>query len=77
MQQSEKEFFLNRGLYLGIFFSFFPIIDLVYGENMTLKTYYLVFYGLWFIITIALLLFFGKAIINNTFNLSASNRNAI
>ena len=60
MQQSEKEFFLNRGLYLGIFFSFFPIIDLVYGENMTLKTYYLVFYGLWFIITIALLLFFGK-----------------
>ena len=60
MQRIEKEFLLNRGLYLGIFLSFFPIIDLLFGENMTLKTYYLVFYGLWFIITTFLILFFGK-----------------
>ncbi|MEC9209551.1 MAG: DUF4199 family protein [Bacteroidota bacterium] len=60
MQQIEKEFLLNRGLYLGIFLSFFPIIDLLFGENMTLKTYYLVFYGLWFIIMTFLILFFGK-----------------
>ena len=60
MKNTEKEFVLNRGLYLGMFFSIFPIIDLLFGENMSSKTYYILFYGLWFFVTTYLIYFFGK-----------------
>jgi len=60
MKEVDKVFVLNRGLYLGIFFSIFPFIDLLFGEDMSSKTYYIIFYGLWFVITVYLIYFFGK-----------------
>ena len=60
MQEKDKVFILNRGLYLGVFFSLFPLIDLLFGEDMSSRTYYILFFGLWFLITVFLIYFFGK-----------------
>lgn len=45
---------------MGIFFSLFPVIDLLYGGDMTFRMYYSIFYGVWLIITIFLILSFTK-----------------
>ena len=60
MKETKNDFVLIRGLYLGVFFSLFPLIDLFFGENMSLKSYFLIFYAFWFFITVYLISFFGK-----------------
>ena len=35
MDTKQKELLWNRGLLLGLFLSIFPILDLMYGAEMT------------------------------------------
>ena len=50
MEKQEKEFILNKGLILGLVLMLFPIIDLMYGLNMSTSNYFLVFGLLWLIV---------------------------
>jgi hypothetical protein len=43
MDTKQKELLWNRGLLLGLFLSIFPILDLMYGAEMTLSKYYFLF----------------------------------
>ena len=50
MEKKEKEFILNKGLILGLVFMLFPIIDLLYGLDMSWTNYLLIFILLWMIV---------------------------
>ena len=50
MEKQEKEFILNKGLILGLVLMLFPIIDLLYGLDMSLTNYFLIFVLLWIIV---------------------------
>ena len=50
MEKQEKEFILNKGLILGLVLMLFPIIDLLYGLDMSLTNYLLIFVLLWIIV---------------------------
>ena len=60
MRNSYNDFVLKKGLNLGIFFSFFPICFFLFGENMSLKVYFFIFWFIWLVVTIYMLLNFGK-----------------
>ena len=60
MESKEKELLLNRGLWLGLFFSLFPILDLMFGAEMSLSKYYSLFYGVWFLVYSVFIVFIGK-----------------
>ena len=60
MNEFEKKFILNKGLYLGSLLSVFPILDLFYGETMPLTTYYIIFKFLGFLIILSCLCYFTK-----------------
>lgn len=50
MEKQEKAFILNKGLILGLVLMLFPIIDLLYGIDMSLINYSLIFGLFWMII---------------------------
>ena len=50
MEKEEKEFILNKGLMLGLVLMIFPIIDLMYGLNMSSTNYLLLFVLLWIVV---------------------------
>lgn len=50
MEKQEKAFILNKGLILGLVLIFFPIIDLMYGLNMSSTNFFLIFVLLWMIV---------------------------
>ena len=50
MEKQEKEFILNKGLILGLVLVIFPIIDLMYGLNMSSTNYLLLFVLLWIVV---------------------------
>jgi len=60
MESQEKELLLNRGLILGLFFSGFPILDLMFGSEMSLNKYYSLFFGFWFVVYSIAILYIGK-----------------
>ena len=60
MENKEKELLLNRGLLLGLFFSVFPILDLMFGAEMSLSKYYSLFYGVWFLVYSVFIVYIGK-----------------
>ena len=60
MEKNEKDFLLNKGLVVGFVFSIFPILDYLFGSNISLSTYYGVFYISWFIVYSVLILSIGK-----------------
>ncbi|MDA9663615.1 DUF4199 family protein [bacterium] len=60
MDKQEKEFILNRGLILGLVLMMFPVIDLVYGMNMSSKNYFIIFGFIWIILFTFLLLKWSK-----------------
>jgi len=60
MEKQEKEFILNKGLILGLVLMLFPIIDLMYGLNMSTSNYFLVFGLLWLIVYTFLLVKWSK-----------------
>jgi hypothetical protein len=60
MENKEKELLLNRGLLLGLFFSVFPILDLMFGADMSISKYYSLFYGVWFVCYSVVIIFIGK-----------------
>ena len=60
MDKQEKEFILNKGLILGLVLMLFPIIDLMYGLNMSTSNYFLVFGLLWLIVYTFLLVKWSK-----------------
>ena len=60
MENKEKELLLNRGLLLGLFFSAFPILDLMFGAEMSLSKYYSLFYGVWFLVYSVFIVYIGK-----------------
>jgi len=60
MENKEKELFLNRGLILGLALSIFPILDLMFGEEMSLTKYYSFFIGVWFLFYSIAILYIGK-----------------
>ncbi len=60
MEKKEKDFLLNKGLVLGFVFSIFPILDYLFGSNISLSTYYGLFYISWFIFYSFLILSIGK-----------------
>ena len=60
MENKEKELLLNRGLMLGIIFSVFPILDLMFGAEMSLTKYYSLFFGVWFLVYSIAILYIGK-----------------
>ena len=60
MEIQEKEFILNKGLILGLVLMLFPIIDLMYGLNMSTSNYFLVFGLLWLIVYTFLLVKWSK-----------------
>jgi hypothetical protein len=60
MENNEKELLLNRGLLLGLFFSVFPILDLMFGAEMSLSKYYSLFYGVWFLVYSVFIVYIGK-----------------
>ena len=60
MDKQEKEFILNKGLILGLVLMLFPIIDLMYGLNMSTSNYILVFGLLWLIVYTFLLIKWSK-----------------
>ena len=63
MGKKEKELLLNRGLLLGLFFSVSPIMDLMFGAEMSLSKYFSLFFGVWFVIYSVLIIFIGKLIL--------------
>jgi len=60
MEKQEKEFILNKGLILGLVLMLFPIIDLMYGLNMSTSNYFLLFGLLWLIVYTFLLVKWSK-----------------
>ena len=50
MEKQEKEFILNKGLILGLILMLFPIIDLLYGLDMSSTNYLLIFGLLWMVV---------------------------
>ena len=50
MEKQEKEFILNKGLTLGALLIFFPIIDLMFGMDMSLTNYLLIFGLMWIVV---------------------------
>ena len=60
MENNEKELLLNRGLLLGLFFSVFPILDLMFGAEMSISKYYSLFYGVWFLVYSVFIVYIGK-----------------
>jgi len=50
MEKQEKAFILNKGIILGLVLMLFPIIDLLYGIDMSLINYFLIFGLLWMIV---------------------------
>ena len=50
MEKEEKAFILNKGLILGLVLMLFPIIDLLYGLDMSLTKYFLIFGLLWMVV---------------------------
>ena len=60
MENKEKELLLNRGLMLGITFSVFPFLDLMFGAEMSLTKYYSLFYGVWFLVYSVAIVYVGK-----------------
>ena len=60
MESVDKDYILQKGFYIGVFFSIFPIIDLLFGANMSLKSYYFIFYIIWMIVYIYLIIIYGK-----------------
>ena len=60
MENKEKELLLNRGLLLGLFFSVFPILDFMFGAEMSLSKYYSLFYGVWFLVYSVFIVYIGK-----------------
>ena len=50
MEKEEKAFILNKGLMLGLVLMIFPIIDLMYGLNMSSTNYLLIFVLLWMVV---------------------------
>jgi hypothetical protein len=60
MRNKYKELLLNRGLLLGLFFSVFPILDLMYGTEMSLTKYYSIFSGFWFVMYSVAIVYIGK-----------------
>ena len=60
MESQEKELLLNRGLILGITFSVFPFIDLMFGAEMSLTKYYSLFFGVWFLVYSVAIFYIGK-----------------
>jgi len=50
MEKQEKSFILNKGLKLGLILMLFPIIDLLYGLNMSITNYLLIFWLLWMVV---------------------------
>tara|TARA_Y100000766_G_scaffold40864_1_gene30931 strand:- start:215 stop:832 length:618 start_codon:yes stop_codon:yes gene_type:complete len=60
MKNTYNDFVLKNGLTLGIFFSIFPISFFLFGENMSLKVYFFLFWFVWLIVTIYMLLNFGR-----------------
>ena len=60
MEKQEKELLLNRGLWLGLFFSVFPFMDLLFGAEMSLSKYYGLFFGVWFVVYTIAIVLIGK-----------------
>ena len=60
MENKKKELLLNRGLLLGLFFSVFPILDFMFGAEMSLSKYYSLFYGVWFLVYSVFIVYIGK-----------------
>ena len=60
MDKQEKEFILNRGLILGLVLMMFPVIDLVYGLDMSSKNYFIIFGFIWIVSFTFLLLKWSK-----------------
>jgi len=50
MEKEEKAFILNKGMILGLVLILFPIIDLLYGLDMSLINFLLIFVLLWMIV---------------------------
>ena len=50
MEKHEKEYILNKGLILGIVLMFFPIIDLIFGMDISWIRYLLIFYLFWTVV---------------------------
>jgi len=65
MEKQEKDFILNKGLILGLVLMFFPIIDLMYGLNMSSTNYLLIFVIGWIVVYTFLLLIWSKVIISS------------
>ena len=67
MEKQEKDFILNKGLLLGLVLVFFPIIDLIYGLNISSVNsinYLLIFIIGWPVVYTFLLLTWSKVIIS-------------
>lgn len=60
MDKQEKEFVLNKGLILGLVLMLFPIIDFMYGLNMSDTNYFLIFIFSWIVIYSYLILKWSK-----------------
>mgnify|MGYP001297741873 FL=1 len=60
MEKQAKQFILNKGLILGLVLMFFPIIDLLYGTDMSLTNYLLIFGLLWMFVYSFLILKWSK-----------------
>jgi len=60
MEKQAKQFILNKGLILGLILMFFPIIDLLYGSDMSLTNYLLIFGLLWMFVYSFLILKWSK-----------------
>ena len=50
MEKQEKAFILNKGIILGLALMLFPIIYLLYGLDMSLRNYFLIFGLFWMIV---------------------------
>ena len=60
MEKQAKEFILNKGLILGLVLMFFPIIDFLYGLDMSFTNYLLIFVLLWMFVYSFLILKWSK-----------------
>ena len=60
MDTKQKELLWNRGLLLGLFLSIFPILDLMYGAEITLSKYHFLFSFLWFLIYSISIIYIAK-----------------
>ena len=62
MEKQEKEFILNKGLTLGMILIIFPVTDLIFGENMSIFNYFLIFGLIWFIVFSYLIIKWTKVV---------------